>query len=289
MSTIDRTYFRLIEEIFSKGEKYKDYSRDVERLQIPSYTFRHEMKDGFPAINSKYLNFKSVVGELIWFLRGDSNIKYLNENGIHIWDQDAKNFSEDGSVGRNYGVQWRNYNGEVDQIKNLILGVCRNINSTYLIVNAWNPSDLKKTALPPCHVYFQLVWRKTDKGTSGFELHWLQRSVDVFLGLPFNIASYALLGKIIEKWTGYPCLAIQGDLKNVHLYENAIEPTNQQIEIGYIENKCELDLSEIKKSAYYVYDNFIDDLIDELSIDKIKLINYKSNPPIKCKMIAKNK
>ena len=271
MSKIDKNYHNLLERILQEGYTYEDPNRKgVNRIEIPSYTFRHEFKDGFPAITTKKLNYKSVVTELIWFLRGDTNIKYLVDNGCNIWNKDAynyylkrynskkgeglftfeefvnyiknrdKNHPVIGDLGPVYGAQWRKcntkqsvvvgHNGSYnefgtiikDQISNLIKGFKEKPLATDHIVNAWNVSELEDMVLQPCHYGFQIVVRPLDKikcecsesqsiycGSKcqkpqyGFELHWQQRSVDTFLGLPFNIASYATLALILEKITGY--------------------------------------------------------------------------------------
>ena len=232
MAKIDQEFQELCKKIQTEGKEYENKNRGVKRLQIPSYTFRHEFKDGFPAITNKKLYWKGIVGELIWFLRGDNDVKYLNDNGIKIWNKDAYNWhkktanpvlSEEefyklgsGSVGQNYSVQWRNFNDKTDQIKELVDVMHKDIMSSRLKVNAWNPCEVDLTALPPCHSEFQVIGVPLENDKFGFELHWNQRSVDTFLGLPFNIASYGLLAKIIEDLTGYPALAIEGTLKCVH-------------------------------------------------------------------------
>lgn len=197
MATIDKKFADICKKIFESGSEYENKRRGVKRLQIPSYTFRHDFKDGFPALTNKKLYWKGIVGELLWFLRSDNDVKYLNDNGIKIWNADAYNWhkkttenplSEEefnklgyGSVGRNYSMQWRDFNG-VDQITNLVNDMKADIMGSRLIVSAWNPAELDLTALPPCHNYFQVVGVPLGYGRYGFELHWLQRSVDTFLG-----------------------------------------------------------------------------------------------------------
>jgi len=197
MAKVDLEFQKLCRKILMDGKEYENKNRGVKRLQIPSYTFRHSFEDGFPAITNKRLYWKGIVGELIWFLRGDNDVTYLNENGIDIWNKDAYNwftkgggklsfetFSKigKGSVGQNYSVQWRNFGGEVDQVAELISGMKKDIMSSRLKVNAWNPSELNDTALPPCHSELQVIGVPLDDGEFGFELHWNQRSVDTFLG-----------------------------------------------------------------------------------------------------------
>jgi len=341
LSNIDKNYHNLLDEILQKGYWYDDPKRrDVKRLEIPSYTFRHEFKDGFPAITTKKLNYHSVVTELIWFLKGDTNIKYLLDNNCNIWNKDAYNYSFkegynrtvenfidqvkignfSGNLGPVYGHQWRNSNG-VDQISNLITNLKEQPLATDHIVSSWNPADLKDMALPPCHDYFQIIVRplsfeerlklskysfniKLDEqdiifeleeeniSKYGFELHWHQRSVDTFLGLPFNIASYATLALIIEKLTEYKALAIQGDLKKVHLYDNSIDAVKEQLSRDV--NKYDNIELMFKDEFHYITDKSIsgelslDKIISEMKPDWFKLNNYESYPYIKVEMNERN-
>lgn len=294
MAVIDIEFKKICENILKKGTESNNIKRGVKRLQIPSYTFKHSFNDGFPALSLKELKYKSVITELIWFLRGDNNIEYLNKNGVKIWNSDAynwhvknggnlsfKEFSKNGvgSVGQNYSVQWRGYNGKTDQINNLINGMKKDIMSSRLIVNAWNPSELNETALPPCHTFFQIIGVALQDGSFGFELHWHQRSVDVFLGLPFNIASYASLAKILEKKTGYKALAIQGDLKSVHFYDNSYKEAKELISRDANKHdNCELSINS----------NLLDLDFKDFDLNDFKLKNYNSYDPIYVKMLAPN-
>lgn len=314
MAKVDVEVHKIYKKIFSEGREYNNKNRGVKRLQIPSYTFRHSFKDGFPALTTKKLYFKSIIGELIWFLRGDNDIKYLVDNNIHIWDKDAANYDpvNKRNVGRNYSVQWRDFNGKTDQIKELIEGMKRDIMSSRLKVSAWNPSELNDTALPPCHDSFQVIGvplrlgERTDialkRGISfndldipflekeldrlnipefGFELHWNQRSVDSFLGLPFNIASYATLALILEKMTGYKALGIEGTLKCVHLYGNQYEVAKVQLSRDRFKySKCELEL------PYIDYSLPIDEVFNNLKIEDFKIKDYESYPPLTVEMLA---
>lgn len=347
MSKIDNTYNLLLTNILEGGYKYPDPNRKgVERLEIPSYTFRHEFKDGFPAISTKKLHYKNVVTELLWFLKGDTNIKYLIDNGCNIWNKDGYKFYEkcyekyplnkdkmsfeqwlnaqkkeycrySGNLGKIYGCQWRNFDG-IDQISNLIKGLKEKPLGTEHIVNAWNPADKKHMTLPPCHYGFQIVARplshkerenivfstlygytdqvleedldKENISRYGFELHWIQRSVDTFLGLPYNIASYATLALIIEKLTGYKALGIQGDLKKVHLYDNSIDAVKLQLsrEIDSI-GKCNLKiddytLSKIEKLKNEEKNTSLDWLLNFIKPENFQLENYQSYPAINIEM-----
>lgn len=306
MAKIDRTFKELCQSILDNGKEYNNERRGVKRLQIPSYTFRHSFEDGFPALTNKKLYWKGIVGELLWFLRGDTNVEHLNNNGIKFWNQDAYNWHkkhadnplslEDfesrgvGSVGKNYAHQWRNFNGKTDQIAELIKDMKADIMGSRLIVSAWNPSELNETALPSCHNFFQIIGVPLEDGKFGFELHWNQRSVDTFLGLPLNIASYALLAKILESITGYKALGIEGSLKCVHFYDNQIEAVKELISRDADKHgKCEL---WTKGGAYLSINDFnnneisISEMFDELSIDEFTLNNYTSDENIKVDMIA---
>lgn len=300
MAIIDKKFQELCKEILLNGKEYENKNRGVKRLQIPSYTFKHYFKDGFPAITNKKLYWKGIVGELIWFLRGDNDVKFLNDNGIKIWNKDAYNWhkrtanpvlSEEefyklghGSVGQNYSVQWRNFNNNTDQIFELIEGMSKDIMSSRLKVNAWNPCEVDLTALPPCHSEFQIIGVPLENGEFGFELHWNQRSVDTFLGLPFNIASYGLLAIILEKLTGYKAIAIEGTLKCVHFYDNQYEAVKELLKRD--PNKwpeCDLLIENYDK----LYEGgFLDDILNAYEIKDFKLINYHSDEEIKVDMLA---
>lgn len=332
MVKIDITYHKLLNEILTNGYWYDDSNREgVKRLEIPSYTFRHEFKDGFPILTTKKLNYKNVVTELIWFLRGDTNITYLLENNCNIWNKDClkhvrkhfgnrmseekliKRVLEDnnryyGNLGPIYGYQWRKWstyhkygdkkytNGiEIDQITNLIKNLKEKPLATDHIVNSWNVSDLPAMALPPCHYAFQIVVRplkvffkdeEVNIKKYGFELHWSQRSVDTFLGLPYNIASYATLALIIEKLTGYKALGIQGDLKKVHLYDNSIEGVKEQLSRDV--NKYESGVFDFPIFEELTWNN-LDELFNKLLPCDITIENYESYPHIKVDMLERNK
>ncbi len=301
MSKIDQEFQALCKKIVNEGKEYENKNRGVKRLQIPSYTFRHNFADGFPAITNKKLYWKGIVGELIWFLRGDNNVKFLNENGIKIWNKDAFNWHKKfggtytfeqfeelgvGSVGQNYSVQWRNFNGKTDQIKELVTTMALDIMSSRLKVNAWNPSETELTALPPCHSEFQIIGVPLDNDKFGFELHWNQRSVDTFLGLPFNIASYGLLAKILEQITGYKALAIEGTLKCVHFYDNQYEAVKELLKRDpNTHNNCEVELPYLSN----ILETDIDVIFDEYKISDFKLIGYSSDEAINVEMLAPTK
>jgi len=308
MAKIDITYQSLCRKIFAEGREYENKNRGVKRLQIPSFTLRHSFEDGFPALTNKKLWWKAVAGELIWFLRGDNDVKYLNDNGIDIWNKDALNWEKknnpdsvlklkdvkEGSVGQNYSVQWRNFNGKTDQISDLILGMKKDIMSSRLKVNAWNPSEIFETALPPCHSEFQIIGVPLENGEFGFELHWNQRSVDAFLGLPFNIASYGLLAKIIESITGFKALAIEGTLKCVHFYDNQYEAAMRLLERDPDKHEaCELEIfMNVRETLKKIEGDeklrpiTLDVLFNIMEAHLFKLKGYTSDKSIKVDMLA---
>lgn len=317
MAKIDKTYHDLIANIKRKGFKYEDPRRKgIQRIQIPTASFYHKFEDGFPAITTKKLFWKGIVGELIWFLRGSTNIKYLVDNNIHIWDKDSKNFSDNGDVGRIYGAQWRSwklpqdkdspYFARYDQLLALIYGLRKAPMSTQHIVTAWNPAELEGMALPPCHWSFEILVEplknqskelpsevETDGPTHGFTLKWHQRSVDTFLGLPFNIASYALLAHIIAELTNMVPLAIEGDLSNVHLYEPHLPAVNEQLSrsTNMFNSETSVVLSENFKNlcaSFKEGDITLDDVFDSIDIDDFTLTQYTTLPAIKAEMFARD-
>ncbi len=260
--------------------------------------------------------WKGVVGELIWFLRGDTNIKYLHDNGIHIWDKDGANFSSKGELGRIYGAQWRrwlkpyreaNESRSIDQIDILLKNLISNPMGTQYPVTAWNPAELENMALPPCHWSFEILVKplsekeskeyscesKTDVPIYGFTLKWHQRSVDTFLGLPFNIASYGLLAQIIAEITGMASLAVVGDLSNVHLYEPHLPAVKEQMSrsINVYNSKTDLVISDKFKNLCALYkrgDIYLDELFVQMSIDDFALTPYNTQPPLPAEMFARD-
>jgi thymidylate synthase len=308
MNNLDKKYQELLQDILDYGVEKQDRTGTGTK-SIFGYTIRHNMQDGFPLLTTKKMAWKTMVTELLWFLRGDTNIKFLVDNNCHIWDGDAyKNyctaykdgheFYEDeqvkrsftqeefinkiktddefakkwGELGPIYGAQWRNWltykplnntgsfyqSGNIDQIQNLINDLKTNPDSRRLMVNAWNVGELDQMVLPPCHYGFQVytrelsegerglllqpygldpltkegrdrLWKENNLPTRAISLMWNQRSVDTFLGLPFNIASYGLLLEIIAKEVNMVPDELIGNLGDVHLYSNHIEQAKEQI------------------------------------------------------------
>lgn len=324
MALIDYAYHNLLRTVLDDGFYYEDPRRKgIKRLQIPQYYIHHDLTKSFPAITTKKLYWKGIVGELIWFLRGDTSIEYLKDNNIKIWHKDGYRYYLDytgyndseetyegfvkgideknniaGELGPIYGHQWRNFEG-VDQINDLIHNMKTNPMSTELIVNSWNPKDIPDMALPPCHFMFQILPEPLPEGGYGFTLMWSQRSVDTFLGLPFNIASYALLAHILGKITGMVPLKITGDLRNVHLYENSIDAAKQQYFRSITDHSdCQLQImshlpgiisnyNKGNKPAISSYDNSLDSLFETFRIKDFGLDDYTSYDAITVPMLSR--
>ncbi len=219
-----KQYHELLSKVLSDGCN-KDDRTGTGTLSYFGYQMRFNLNEGFPLVTTKKIHFSSVVHELLWFLNGDSNIKYLKDNGVSIWDEWA---DKNGNLGRIYGVQWRSWvdsNGEsIDQINNLMDSLKNNPHSRRHIVSAWNVGDLNKMMLPPCHILFQ--FNITDNKLS---CQLYQRSADIFLGIPFNIASYALLTMLIAKTLDLELGSFIHTLGDAHLYKNHIEQAKLQL------------------------------------------------------------
>ena len=219
-----RQYLDLMDHILRHGAEKHDRT-GTGTLSVFGYQMRFNLADGFPLVTTKKLHVKSIVHELLWFLAGDTNIKYLQDNGVRIWDEWA---DAEGDLGPVYGHQWRSWPAKdgatIDQIANLMTMIKRNPDSRRLIVTAWNPADVDRMALPPCHCLFQFY---VAGGRLSCQLY--QRSADIFLGVPFNIASYALLTHMVAHVTGLKpgeFVHTQGD---AHLYLNHLEQADEQL------------------------------------------------------------
>jgi len=308
MISLDKEYQLLLLSILNRGVEKTDRT-GIGTKSIFGYQFRHNMKDGFPILTTKKIHFKSVVTELLWFLRGDTNIKFLHDNNCHIWDGDYnKSGRTDGELGPIYGKQWRDWNN-IDQISNLINELKTNPDSRRLMVNAWNVGELDQMVLPPCHYGFQVYTRelslaerrdwviknrslempkffdrlgwegkvldvveKFNAPTRAISLMWNQRSVDTFLGLPFNIASYGLLLEIIAKEVNMVPDELIGNLGDCHLYLNHLQQAKDQV------TREEFDLPKLGMD--YREGEYNKNLTDFVP-DDFYLINYQSHPSIK--------
>ncbi len=217
-------YLDMLKFVLAHGT-YKSDRTGVGTKSVFGYDVRLDLKAGFPALTTKKLFFKGVVGELIWFLRGETNISYLKDNGINIWNAWA---DDNLNLGPVYGAQWRSWpteNGSIDQIKNVIQQIKSNPNSRRLIVNAWNVGLLEQMALPPCHLMFQFY-----VANNKLSIKVIQRSADVFLGVPFNFASYALLTHIIAAECGLEVGELIWSGGDVHIYDNHMDAVKKQLE-----------------------------------------------------------
>ena len=298
-NSIEKQYLHLLEDIIENGVEKKDRTGTGTK-SIFGRQIRHKMSEGFPLLTTKKMAWKTMVTELLWFLRGDTNIKFLHDNNCHIWDGDyEKSGRTDGELGPIYGKQWRSWDVEysfdnrssIDQIANLINELKTNPDSRRLMVNAWNVGELDQMVLPPCHYGFQVytrelsmsekeLWYKNNNinpnepwypnfPTRAISLMWNQRSVDTGLGLGFNIASYSLLLMMIAKQVNMVTDEVIGNLGDVHLYLNHIEPIKEQL------TREPYQLPTVKISDRVVND------ISEYTLDDILLENYKSHPTIK--------
>lgn len=217
-------YLDLMRHVMAQGVRKGDRT-GVGTVSIFGHQLRFDLAAGYPAVTTKKLHLRSIIHELLWFLKGETNVRYLRENGVSIWDEWA---DEDGELGPIYGYQWRSWptpdGGHVDQISRLLQQLRENPDSRRHLVSAWNVSDLEAMALPPCHVLFQFY-----VADGKLSCHLYQRSADIFLGLPFNIASYALLTMMIAQVTGYEPGELIHTLGDAHLYLNHLEQARRQL------------------------------------------------------------
>jgi len=288
MNQLDKDYQSLLFDVLSSGVNKTDRTGTGTR-SVFGKQIRHDMSDGFPILTTKKVAFKTMVTELKWFLRGDTNIKYLVDNNCNIWNGDAykdyqracaymlemEDYTQEeyinriktdddfahtwGELGPVYGKQWRNING-VDQLENLITGLISNPDSRRHLVDSWNVEQLEKMTLPPCHYSFQCY-----VNDGKLSLMWNQRSADLFLGVPFNISSYGLLLHLLCKETRLEPGELIGSFGDMHLYQNHIEQAKEQLD------RDSFELPELKVSCYDIYRGDFD----------AELVNYKSQPAIK--------
>jgi len=261
-----RQYHDLLRLVLEDGQPRSDRT-GTGTLSIFGAQARFDLRPsgpGFPLLTTKKLHIKSIIYELLWFLRGDTNVKYLNEHGVTIWDEWA---DEQGNLGRVYGAQWRDWRGEngvrVDQIDSLIAQIKRSPDSRRLIVSAWNPAEIERTALPPCHVLFQFY---VQDGELSCQLY--QRSADLFLGVPFNIASYALLTMMVAQVVDLSPGDFVHTFGDLHLYNNHLEQAREQLTREY------RPLPKMKLNS--AINN-----IRDFKFEDFELVNYDPHPSIK--------
>ena len=219
-----KQYHDLMQHVLDHGVQKMDRT-GTGTVSVFGYQMRFNLEEGFPLVTTKKLHLRSILHELLWFLKGDSNIAYLKENGVSIWDEWA---DENGNLGPVYGVQWRSWAGAdgqtIDQISQVVEQIKRNPDSRRLIVSAWNVAEIDKMKLPPCHAFFQFY---VAEGKLSCQLY--QRSADIFLGVPFNIASYAILTMMVAQVCGLKPGEFVHTLGDAHLYLNHLEQTKLQL------------------------------------------------------------
>jgi thymidylate synthase len=258
-----RQYLNLIDDILSNGVEKNDRT-GTGTLSVFGYQMRFNLQNGFPLLTTKKIHLKSIIIELLWFLRGDTNVKFLQDNGVRIWNEWA---DENGELGPVYGYQWRSWTTEdgriIDQISDVIEQIKNSPDSRRLIVSAWNVGDIDKMALPPCHLLFQFY---IANGNLSCQLY--QRSADVFLGVPFNIASYALLTMMLAQSCDLIPYEFIHTLGDAHLYKNHINQANLQL----LREPYPLPNLSINSACKSIFDFQYEDFILE---------NYKAHPHIK--------
>jgi len=259
-------YLELLDHILQNGESKNDRT-GTGTLSIFGYQMRFDLSKGFPLVTTKKIHIRSIVYELLWFLSGDTNIRYLNDNGVSIWNEWADN---NGNLGPVYGKQWRSWstpnNDTIDQISNLLVNIKKNPDSRRHIISAWNVSDVENMALPPCHCLFQFY-----VSNNKLSCHLYQRSADVFLGVPFNIASYALLTHMIAHVSNLKVGDFVHTFGDAHIYTNHIEQVKMQLQ------RKPMNLPKIELN------NSVNNLFD-FQYEDIKIIDYEPHPHIKAKV-----
>jgi thymidylate synthase len=258
-----KQYHDLLEHILANGTQKGDRT-GTGTLSVFGYQMRFDLSEGFPVVTTKKLHLRSIIHELLWFLQGDTNIKYLKDNGVSIWDEWA---DENGNLGPVYGHQWRSWptpdGGSIDQIANLVEQIKKNPNSRRLMVSAWNVADVDNMALPPCHCLFQFY---VADGKLSCQLY--QRSADTFLGVPFNIASYALLTMMMAQVCDLEPGEFIHTFGDAHLYSNHIEQAQLQLSRDF-RPLPEMKINPNVKDIFaFTYEDF-------------ELVNYDPHPHIK--------
>ena len=257
-----KQYLDLMQKVLDEGQEKSDRT-GTGTLSIFGHQMKFDLSKGFPLVTTKKVHLKSIIHELIWFLQGSTNISYLKENGVSIWDEWA---DENEDLGPVYGAQWRSWpdgnNGRIDQIENLINGINNNPDSRRHIVSAWNPALVDEMALPPCHSLFQFY---VANGELSCQLY--QRSADIFLGVPFNIASYALLTHMIAQVCNLKAGKFVHTLGDAHLYINHLEQAKLQL------SREVMGLPELKLSSN------VNNIFD-FKFEDIEIVNYESHPAI---------
>ncbi len=258
-----KQYIDLLQRVMDEGV-HKEDRTGTGTISVFGHQMRFNLEDGFPCLTTKKIHLKSIIHELLWFLKGDTNAKYLQENGVRIWNEWA---DENGDLGHIYGYQWRSwpdYNGgHIDQISEVVNTIKTNPDSRRIIVSAWNVADIPNMNLPPCHAFFQFY---VANGKLSLQLY--QRSADIFLGVPFNIASYALLLQMMAQVTGLKAGDFVHTLGDAHIYTNHLE----QVKLQLSRDLRPLPLMKINPDVSDIF-NF--------KYSDFELINYNPHPHIK--------
>ncbi|MDE7149882.1 MAG: thymidylate synthase [Bacteroidales bacterium] len=258
-----KAYLDLLHTILEHGTDKSDRTGTGTRSYF-GYQMRFDLAEGFPLLTTKKLHTRSIFYELLWMLKGDTNIRYLHDHGVSIWDEWA---DENGDLGPVYGKQWRGWEGPdgrvIDQIADIVTQIRQNPDSRRLMVSAWNPADVDRMALPPCHAFFQFY---VANGRLSCQLY--QRSADVFLGVPFNIASYALLTSMIAQVCGLQPGTFIHTLGDAHLYSNHLEQARLQL----TRTPYPLPTLELNPAVRN---------LDDFTYEDIRILNYQAHPHIK--------
>src|SRR5574344_1326373 len=257
-----KQYLALLHRVLNEGVENSDRT-GTGTVSIFGHQMRFNMEDGFPLLTTKKLHLKSIIYELLWFLKGDTNVKYLQDNGVRIWNEWA---DTNGDLGHIYGYQWRSWpdydGGHIDQISEVIETIKHNSDSRRMIVSAWNVADLNKMKLPPCHAFFQFY---VANGKLSLQLY--QRSADIFLGVPFNIASYALLLIMMAHVTGLKAGDFVHTLGDAHIYSNHLEQVKLQL------------TREPRKLPRMLLNPEVNSIFD-FKFEDFELVNYNPHPHI---------
>jgi len=263
ISIIMKQYLDLLNRVLAEGV-HKEDRTGTGTISVFGHQMRFNLEEGFPCLTTKKLHLKSIIHELLWFLNGDTNIKYLTDNGVRIWNEWA---DENGDLGHIYGYQWRSWpnytGGHIDQISEVVNTIKNNPDSRRIIVSAWNVADIPNMNLPPCHAFFQFY---VADGRLSLQLY--QRSADIFLGVPFNIASYALLLQMMAQVTGLKAGDFVHTLGDAHIYTNHLE-------------QVKLQLSREPRSLPGMLINPNVNDIFSFQISDFELVNYDPHPHIK--------
>jgi len=258
-----KQYLDLMQHVLDNGTQKHDRT-GTGTISVFGYQMRFNLQEGFPMVTTKKLHLKSIIHELIWFLQGDTNIKYLKDNGVRIWDEWA---DENGNLGPVYGSQWRSWpkpdGGHIDQITQIINTIKNNPDSRRIIVSAWNVAEIENMALPPCHAFFQFY---VADGKLSCQLY--QRSADIFLGVPFNIASYALLTMMVAQVCGLEAGNFIHTFGDAHIYNNHLEQVNLQLS----RDPKPLPTMKINPAVKNIFD---------FKFEDFELLDYEAHPHIK--------